>query len=257
MVNGLEYFLAHFAGFENHYILIGGTACDLWMGEFGLEFRVTKDLDIVLVADSLPAAFFETFWAFIREGRYESLEQSETKPSFYRFKKPKDSRHPVMIELFSRNFLPVPEDCHLTPIPAGEDISSLSAILLGDDYFDYIVSSRTTIDGVPTVPVQCLIPLKARAYLDLAARKAAGENIDRDKIKKHRHDVFRLYRTLVPDARFELPVPLRVDLATFLESLPSDSPEWTSIRAAVKAPLPEPELVITQIRENFGLGATA
>lgn len=111
------------------------------------------------------------------------------------------------------------------------------------------------IDGVPTVPVQCLIPLKARAYLDLVARKAAGEKTDRDKIKKHRHDVFRLYRTLVPDARFELPFQLQDDLATFLESLPSDSPEWTSIRAAVKG-LPDPESVISQIRDNFGIGGS-
>ena len=114
-----------------------------------------------------------------------------------------------------------------------------------------------TIDGVPTVPVQCLIPLKARAYLDLVARKADGDQIDSRQINKHRNDVFRLYRTLAPDARFELPVQLQDDLATFLESLPSDSPEWTSIRAAVKAALPEPERVITQIRENFGIGATA
>ncbi len=208
MVDGLEHFLARFAGFESHFILIGGTACDLWMGDFELDFRATKDLDVVLLADSLPPAFFDTFWAFIREGRYESMEQSETRPSFYRFRKPEDARHPFMIELFSRNFLPVPEDCHLTPIPAGENASSLSAILLGDDYFGYIVDSRVTIDGVPTVPVECLIPLKARAYLDLVARKALGGRGDRRDITKHRNDVFRLYRTLVPEARFALPQAL-------------------------------------------------
>ena len=94
MVNGLEHFMEHFAGFEEEFILIGGTACDLWMGSFGLGFRPTKDLDIVLIAESLSPAFFERFWAFIREGRYASIEQSETRPSFYRFIKPEDSRHP-------------------------------------------------------------------------------------------------------------------------------------------------------------------
>ncbi len=73
MVDGMEHFLARFAGFESHFILIGGTACDLWMGNVGLPFRATKDLDIVLIAESLPTEFFERFWAFIREGRYESL----------------------------------------------------------------------------------------------------------------------------------------------------------------------------------------
>lgn len=253
MVNGLEHLLAHLAGLENHFILIGGTACDLWLGDFGLPFRATKDLDIVLIADSLPQAFFERFWAFIREGQYQSLEQSETMPSFYRFTKPADPRHPFMIELFARNFLPVPEGFHLTPIPAGEGISSLSAILLGDDYFSCIVSSRVTIGDVPTVPVQCLIPLKARAYLDLVARKAGGEQIDSSKVTKHRNDVFRLYRTLAPADRFVLPSRLRDDLATFLEKLPPDSQDWTNIRAAVEG-LPLPGEVVSQIRENIGIG---
>ncbi len=252
MVNGLNYFLSHLAEFKDRFILIGGTACDLWMGKFGLPFRATKDLDIVLVADTLPTAFFERFWAFIREGRYQSLERSETRPSFYRFTKPADSRHPFMIELFARNFLPVPEGFHLTPIPAGDDISSLSAILLGDDYFSYIVSSRVTIGDVPTVPVQCLIPLKARAYLDLVARRAGGEHIDSSKITKHRYDVFRLYRTLAPADRFELPSQLRNDLAEFLNRLAPESQDWTSIRAAVPG-LPVPERVLAQIRDNFGI----
>lgn len=256
MVNGLKYFLAQLEGFENHFILIGGTACDLWMNESGLPFRATKDLDIVLLADELPRAFFERFWAFIREGNYGSLERSETKPSFYRFKKPADSRHPFMIELFARNFLPVPEGFHLTPIPAGEDISSLSAILLGDDYFEFIVNSRRVIDGVPTVPVQCLIPLKARAYLDMVARQQSGVHVDDRDIKKHRNDVFRLYQTLAPVDRFVLPSRLRNDLATFLDKLPPESPDWNDIRAAVKG-LPEPDLVIAQIRDNFGIGGVA
>ena len=256
MVNGLEHFLAHFAGFEGHFILIGGTACDLWMGNVGLPFRATKDLDIVLIAESLPTEFFERFWAFIREGRYESLERSETRPTFYRFEKPRDTRHPAMIELFCRNFLPVPDDCHLTPIPAGEDISSLSAILLGDDYFNYLVGSRITIERVPTVPVQCLIPLKARAYLDLVARRDGGEQIDGKKITKHRNDVFRLYRTLAPADRFELPPQLREDVNRFLEGFPAESPDWQNIQAAV-GKLPAPQQVIAQIRTNFGIAETA
>ncbi len=161
-----------------------------------------------------------------------------------------------MIELFCRNFLPVPDDCHLTPIPAGEDISSLSAILLGDDYFNYLVGSRITIERVPTVPVQCLIPLKARAYLDLVARRDGGEQIDGKKIVKHRNDVFRLYRTLAPADRFELPPQLREDVNRFLEAFPAESPDWQNIQAAV-GKLPAPQQVIAQIRTNFGIAETA
>lgn len=48
MVIGLDRFKAHFAGLEDSYILIGGSACDVNLNALGGAFRVTKDLDIVL-----------------------------------------------------------------------------------------------------------------------------------------------------------------------------------------------------------------
>ena len=53
MVNGLQHFVRTFGDLTDCFILIGGTACELWMNSQGLEFRATKDLDIVLVADKL------------------------------------------------------------------------------------------------------------------------------------------------------------------------------------------------------------
>ncbi len=250
MVKGLAHFLKHFSGYHDRFILIGGAACELWMTGRGLEFRATKDLDIVLVDESLPLEFFQRFWAFVKEGRYESHHQSETRPSFYRFRKPANSDHPFMVELFSRNFLEIPGDVHLTPIPAGGVISSLSAILLGDDYFNFIVSSRALIDGVPTVPVQCLIPLKARAYLDLIERQATGATVDSKDVRKHRNDVFRLYLTLAPADRFPLPAPLAGDLSRFLQTFQPDSKDWPAILDAVKG-LPEPQQVVDQLQKNF------
>lgn len=49
MVFGVDRFRAHFAGHEHQYVLIGGATCELIMDEPGLDFRATKDLDIVLV----------------------------------------------------------------------------------------------------------------------------------------------------------------------------------------------------------------
>ena len=46
-MRGLDRFKAHFEPFADRYVLIGGTACTLVMEEVGLEFRATKDLDIV------------------------------------------------------------------------------------------------------------------------------------------------------------------------------------------------------------------
>lgn len=77
MVIGVDRFRAHFAGHEHQYVLIGGAACELIMDEVGLDFRATKDLDIVLVVEALDSAFTERFWAFVEEGGYEVGERSE------------------------------------------------------------------------------------------------------------------------------------------------------------------------------------
>lgn len=255
MVNGLQRFVDHFEGFEDSYVLIGGAACELWLSDRGLPFRATKDLDIVLIVEALQPEFFERFWTFIRDGRYQSHQRSDIHPVFYRFKDPALADYPYMIELLSRNQLNLPADAHLTPIPADEEISSLSAILLDEAYYTFVRDNRIRVSGVPIVPAHGLIPLKARAWLDLTARKAAGDpNVRTDDIKKHRNDVFRLYRSLAPASRFALPPRLQTDLSEFLNRHPHDSPDWPAIRQAVGAPeLPEPALVIAQLRDIFDL----
>jgi len=254
-VKGLQRFVDYFKGLEHSYILIGGAACDVWLSDRGFPFRVTKDLDLVIVVEALEPAFFARFWTFIRNGRYRSHQQSESRPTFYRFTDPEASGYPSMIELLSRNHLELPAGTHLTPIPADEDISSLSAILLDDTYYRFVVQSRTMVNGVPLIPAQCLIPLKARAWLDLTARKTAGAaNVRGADIKKHRNDVFRLYRSLVATDRFALPDRLRSDLASFLNSFPPNSPDWPAILKAVGNPaLPDPATIITQLRAMFDL----
>ena len=41
----------------------------------------------------------------------------------------------------------LPEDAVLTPLPMDEDISSLSAILLDDDYYEFLKQGKVTVDG--------------------------------------------------------------------------------------------------------------
>ena len=52
MVNGFLKFKEKFQGYENQYVIIGGTACDLIMENEELPFRATKDIDIVLIVES-------------------------------------------------------------------------------------------------------------------------------------------------------------------------------------------------------------
>jgi len=103
MVKGLDVFRARFRPFNARFVLIGGTACDMAMTKAGLEFRATKDLDIVLWVEALDEPFVRAFWDFVRAGKYQVQQKSTGEPQFYRFQKPAEDSYPFMLELFDRN----------------------------------------------------------------------------------------------------------------------------------------------------------
>jgi predicted nucleotidyltransferase len=76
MVKGIEKFRAHFKDHKDKFILIGGTACDILMDEVDLEFRATKDIDIVLIVEAIDPEFVKVFWDFIKQGSYENIQKS-------------------------------------------------------------------------------------------------------------------------------------------------------------------------------------
>lgn len=49
--NGLEKFKEHFAGFEDNYVIIGGTACDIALRDTVMRPRATDDIDMILVVE--------------------------------------------------------------------------------------------------------------------------------------------------------------------------------------------------------------
>ena len=215
MIEGLALFKSHFADFSDCYVLIGGTASTLAMEELGGAFRATKDLDIVLCLESLDKSFASAFWNFIKAGNYQNKQKSNGAPIFYRFTKPQNENYPFMLELFSR----VPDAIQLkeqaptlTPIPIDEEVSSLSAILLDDDYYTFIHQSKRIIDGLTTIGAECIIPLKAKAYLDLSERKRKGEAVDSKNISKHKNDIFRLFTILDPRTPIFLADNIKIDL---------------------------------------------
>ena len=224
MVRGLETFRAWLGAYAGQYVLIGGAACDLLMNDAGLAFRATKDLDIVLCVEALETDFVVAFWEFVKAGQHEVQQDSAGKARYYRFSKPKDGKYPYMLELFSRkpDGLYLPDGCHLTPIPVDEEVSSLSAILLDDDYYIFLHSGKRMMDGVPIVGPEQLVPLKARAWLDLTARKRNGEAIDATTITKHKNDVFRLYQLLDPDLEIIAPATVSEDMDAFLGAMRSE-----------------------------------
>ena len=110
------------------------------MSEEGLDFRATKDIDLVLIIEAVDVNFGKKFWEYVKQAGYEHCNKSSGVSQFYRFTHPSSNQFPAMIELFSRksDAIQLPESAVLTPLPIDEDISSLSAILLDGDYYDFL-----------------------------------------------------------------------------------------------------------------------
>lgn len=220
MVPGLDRFRAHFAGLEDSYALIGGAACSLILEEVGLDFRATVDVDMVLCVEVVDDTFAQALKSFLDGGRYEARERAEGRREFYRFHHPQDESYPRMLELFSTrtNIRDLEDGDELGTIPVADDVLSLSAILLDPDYYAALVASRRPIDGVHVLDETLLIPFKARAFVDLTARRTQGDDgVKGDDVKKHRNDVFRLMQLLRPDRKVDVAEPLKTDLRSYID----------------------------------------
>lgn len=231
MIKGIEKFRFYFDKYKDQYVLIGGSACDLLLTEADLSFRRTKDLDIVLVADSLTSEFGAAFWQFIKDGRYENRYRSDGKPQYYRFDKPQTKDFPVMLELFSNSAAWEEKSTSFcVPIHLGEDLSSVSAILLNKDYYQLLLKGRTELDGVIVLDTLYLILFKARAYLDLRDRKARGDHIDRRDIQKHKNDIARLTMLLTGNENLVLSKLIQTDIKSFLEDFRENPPDVKNLK---------------------------
>lgn len=221
MVKGLELFKDHFRNFGDSYVLIGGVACDLLLSEAGLTARQTKDLDIVLRVGSLEEDFEETLWNFILDGKYQHKKKSTGENQYYRFEEPQTADYPAQLELFSRvpDSILVDKFAHLTPIPTEEDISNLSAIILSDEYYQFLHEGIMNLDGLSIVRSEYLIPLKAKAWLSNTERKESGQFVKDEDITKHKNDVFRLFQLLSSDDVVELPGSIKDDLKEFFSQM--------------------------------------
>jgi predicted nucleotidyltransferase len=72
MVKGLDIFKEYFAGFEDNYVIIGGTACDIALRYTDMHPRATDDIDMILVIEKMSPEFGRRFWDFIVSGEYKT-----------------------------------------------------------------------------------------------------------------------------------------------------------------------------------------
>lgn len=220
-MKGLGTFKRYFEEYQDAYVLIGGAACDVLFSDVdAVDFRATKDLDLVLLVEALTPEFGKVFWQFIQDGEYSNKARSSGEPQFYRFDHPARDEFPFMIELFSRSEAMVLRNrrSELMPIHLNDEVSSLSAILLNQDYYEMLQIGKIYVDGIAILSETYLIPFKAKAYLDLLERKAAGLHVDGKDIKKHKNDVARLAFLLSGMERVNIPKNVAEDMLQFIQA---------------------------------------
>jgi hypothetical protein len=223
-MEGLDKFREAFADFTDNYVIIGGTACDITMTNTVMRPRATHDIDMIVIVENMTTAYAERFWQFIREAGYRPEKRKQevgepTKYEMYRFLDGK-AGYPEMIELLSRHpdILGEPRGLVIEPIPTGEDISSLSAIIMDDDYYHFTITHSRLTDGIRHADSAALIALKARAYLNLLIEKSEGKHVNTKDIKKHRSDVFKNV-VILEDAEIVAPQSIVNCIKEFVASI--------------------------------------
>ena len=222
MVKGMQKFIDKFKDFPKSYTIIGGAACDILMSNADLEFRATKDIDMILVLEDNHPEFAKVFWEFIKEGGYKCGWKNNDEAHFYRFTEPNHG-YPFQIELFSRNpgyVLDVPGG--IIPIHIDDDTSSLSAILLNDDFYRFMLEGRETIDGVTILSAEYIIPFKMFAWLDLTKTKESGKHVNDKDLRKHKNDVFRLIQIVTPEKDINIYGSVEETIKEFIEKIETE-----------------------------------
>ncbi|WP_052767488.1 hypothetical protein [Klebsiella aerogenes] len=191
-------FLSNYLGsFSDDYVLIGGNACALNFQKLDAPFRATVDLDLVLIIERENAKFYAHLCDYLVENGYTGglYKCKEKGACSYRFELKKQIQRPRVIELFSRKpeyfDSDMSEKLHITPIVTQEGISNLSAMLLDDELYDFVIEHKCKINNISTVTLECLFGLKSIAWHGNEELFKQGEVKEGD-VYKHPSDMIRI-----------------------------------------------------------------
>lgn len=70
-VYGLGRFSEYMKGLEDCYAIIGGTACDIVLSNADLDFRATKDIDVILLVENRFPEVAAAVWGLVKDGGYD------------------------------------------------------------------------------------------------------------------------------------------------------------------------------------------
>src|SRR5574344_1272031 len=153
-MEGINKFKEAFADFTDNYVIIGGSACEITMEGTEVKARATHDIDMIVIVEKMTPEYGKRFWDFIRQAGYRPKKRKQedgTSPRYelYRFVDGKPD-YPEMIELLSRHpdVMSEPKDYIIESLPIGDNVSSLSAIIMDDNFYHFTIEHSIVTDGV-------------------------------------------------------------------------------------------------------------
>ena len=252
-MEGLEKFKEAFEAFADNYVIIGGTACSIVMTGTAVRPRATHDIDMIVVVEKMTLDFAARFWQFVCEAGYrlerrKSIEGQPPKYELYRFIDGNPG-YPEMIELLSRHpdILGEPQGLLIEPLPVDADTSSLSAIIMDDDFYHFTINHSRLTDSIRHADPAALTALKARAYLNLLREKAEGRHVNSHDIKKHRSDVLKI-AAIMEDEPVPAPNAIVTSVKEFVASIRND---WAVLGPSLSNALGQGETFVEALLDTL------
>lgn len=210
VTNTLQTFLKNH---KENYFIIGGHAAAYNLQLQGIEFRVTRDYDIVMVSEVDDDSFAKDLSNLLKSGEYQyGYRSSDNKQVAYRFECPKDDSYPEVIEFFVKEGAYVQSlDNRFAKLNVAYDDSKISAMILTKDVYSFAKNHVIEIHELMFEDLYGLIALKAYAYfenLELHKKK----QVTSDSYKKHLRDIVKIIGALPEEDIHEivdLPVVLK------------------------------------------------
>lgn len=252
-MEGLEIFKEAFEAYSDNYVIIGGTACDITMQGTVVRPRATHDIDMTVIVENMTPSFAKRFWEFVKEAGYrpEKRKQIEGEPAKYELYRFVDGKtgYPEMIELLSRHpdILGEPSNLVIEPLPIDGDVSSLSAIIMDDDFYHFTIKHSKLTDGVRHADSAALVCLKTRAYLNLLQDKAEGKHVNSKDIKKHRSDVLKNV-VIITDESISAPMAIADCVKDFVSSIRAD---WDTLSNPLAKALDQDQEFVDALLEQL------
>ena len=117
-----------------------------------------------------------------------------------------------------------------TKIVVSDEISSLSAILLDDEYYRFLKEGAEIVNDLPVLKPIYLIAFKAKAHVDLTKKHLEGHHINERDLKKHKNDILRLTQLLNPNETIAVADSVKADMQNFFDLIATESIDMKALK---------------------------